>query len=86
MLAEIQDCPIESVELNSDWRVPDHFAADMNDSGVKLCFLVNPHAPTGTFTSQNKIEEIADELDSILVVDEAYIDFIDDQLHKAALT
>ena len=82
VLAEIQDCPIESVELNSDWKVPKHFASDMNDKGVKLCFLVNPHAPTGSFTSKAKIQEIADELDSILVVDEAYIDFIDDQLQS----
>ena len=80
VLAKIQDCPVESVELNPDWTLPDHFAASMNSKGVKLCFLVNPHAPTGNFTSQNKIEELADELDSILVVDEAYIDFIDTQL------
>ena len=66
--------------LNPDWTVPDHFAADMNSKGVKLCFLVNPHAPTGNFTSQIRIEELAEELDSILVVDEAYIDFIDAQL------
>ena len=80
VLAEIQDCPVESVALNSDWTVPDNFAADMNSKGVKLCFLVNPHAPTGNFTSQIRIEELAEELDSILVVDEAYIDFIDAQL------
>ena len=80
VLAEIQDCPVESVALNPDWTVPDHFAADMNSKGVKLCFLVNPHAPTGNFTSQIRIEELAEELDSILVVDEAYIDFIDAQL------
>ena len=54
----------------------------MNNKGVKLCFLVNPHAPTGTFASKAKIEEIADELDSILVIDEAYVDFIDDQLQS----
>ena len=82
VLAEIQDCPIESIELNSDWTVPDHFASDMNDKGVKVCFLVNPHAPTGTFTNQSRIEELADELNSILVIDEAYIDFIDDELQS----
>ena len=80
VLAEIQDCPVESVPLNPDWTVPDHFAADMNSKGVKLCFLVNPHAPTGNFTGQIRIEELAEELDSILVVDEAYIDFIDAEL------
>ena len=79
VLAEIQDCPFESMELNPDWSVPEDFAANMNSKGVKLCFLTNPHAPTGNFTSQIRIRELADELDSILVVDEAYIDFIDAQ-------
>lgn len=77
VLAQIQDCPIFEVPLLDDWTLPDDFATSMNQAGVKLTLLVNPHAPTGKLLDHSRLGEIADELDGLLLLDEAYIDFVD---------
>jgi histidinol-phosphate aminotransferase len=76
VLAQIQDCPTISVDLKPDWSLPDDFARRMNDASVKLTLLVNPHAPSGNLIDIEQIDAIAGELDSILLLDEAYIDFV----------
>ncbi len=85
VLAQIQDCPTFEVPLEEDWSVPDHFAEEMNNAGVKLTFLVNPHAPSGQLVPSSKVAELAASLDSILLLDEAYIDFADTDANSPAL-
>ena len=46
--------------------------------GIKLFFITSPHAPYGLGFSNHFIAKIADQLDGILVVDEAYADFADE--------
>ena len=41
--------------------------------------MVNPHAPSGHFTAIEQLRELASELDGVLLVDEAYADFVDIQ-------
>ena len=76
VLAEIQDCPVTEIELTENWLIPTHFAEYMNSMNVKLALLVNPHAPSGSFLKANEIDNLARKLNSILVVDEAYVDFV----------
>jgi histidinol-phosphate aminotransferase len=40
--------------------------------------MCNPNSPSGTMISVEKISEIAGKIDGIIVVDEAYADFADD--------
>jgi histidinol-phosphate aminotransferase len=47
-------------------------------TGIKLFFLTSPHAPYGLGFSNHFIAKIADQLDGILVVDEAYADFAEE--------
>jgi len=77
VLARIQDCPITSVPLQDDWKPPENFARSLNDAGVKVTFLVNPHAPSGVLLDHSQIADIATELNGVLLLDEAYVDFID---------
>ncbi len=77
VLAAIHDSPVRRVSLTSDWELPDDFAEQMNAFGVKLSFVVNPHAPSGKLVPVTRLTEIAQKLDGILVIDEAYVDFID---------
>lgn len=77
VLAAIQDSPVVSVPATADFGVPRNFAARMNDEGVNLTFLVNPHAPSGRLTRRDEIAAIARELKGVLLVDEAYIDFVE---------
>ncbi|MEX2489947.1 MAG: histidinol-phosphate transaminase [Pseudomonadales bacterium] len=78
VLAQIQNCPVIKTPLGEDWSLPDDFARTMNESGAKLSLLVNPHAPSGTLLDIETIRKIADAVDSVLLVDEAYVDFVDE--------
>lgn len=46
---------------------------------TKILFVCNPNNPTGSTTDRRKILALAEALDVIVVVDEAYGDFMDDE-------
>jgi len=77
VLAAAHGCTLTSFELNENWEQPENYASLLNDSGAKMCFLVNPHAPSGTLTPIDRIAELADAFNGVLLLDEAYIDFVD---------
>lgn len=77
VLTEIQGCKLVAVALNPDWTLPQDFAVTLNRAGVKLAMLVNPHAPTGLLTPMSTLVKIAESFDGVLLVDEAYVDFVD---------
>ncbi|MFL2529467.1 MAG: histidinol-phosphate transaminase [Candidatus Azotimanducaceae bacterium] len=80
VLAAIQDCPLKAIPLSNDWELPSNFATQLNNAGTKLTFLVNPHAPSGVLFNRDKIAQLAQDLDGILLLDEAYVDFVDPRL------
>ncbi|MDZ7686584.1 MAG: aminotransferase class I/II-fold pyridoxal phosphate-dependent enzyme [Gammaproteobacteria bacterium] len=65
------------IPREEDWRLPEDFARQANAAGAKLTFIVNPHAPSGTLESCGRIAEFAHELDGLLLLDEAYVDFVE---------
>jgi len=77
VLAQIQDARTVTVPLMPDWRLPDDFAARLNAAGVQLTCVVNPHAPSGVLLDAATIAELAGRLEGVLLVDEAYVDFVD---------
>jgi len=80
VLAEVQGCDVKALPLSDDWDLPRDFAQQMNDLGARLVCVVNPHAPTGVLIDADTIGNIANELDGVLLVDEAYVDFVDPSL------
>jgi len=80
VLAEVQSCKMKTLPLTDDWDLPRDFAQQMNDLGARLVCIVNPHAPTGMLVDADVIGNIANELDGVLLVDEAYVDFVDPSL------
>ena len=77
VLVDIQGSKLVELPLQSDWSMPTDFIDQLNSINAKLCLLVNPHAPTGTLLGADYLAEIADGFKGILLVDEAYIDFVD---------
>ncbi|HDZ08146.1 histidinol-phosphate transaminase [Pseudohongiella sp.] len=77
VLAAVQGCRVSRVNLNDDWSLPQDFAAQLNAVDAKLAFVVNPHAPTGQLLPVSRLREIAAEFKGVLVIDEAYVDFIE---------
>ncbi len=64
----------ESIPWTRDYQLPRDFA-ERNQSN-KLVFVCNPNNPTGTVIAPHTIAQLATQLpDSLLVVDEAYIEF-----------
>ncbi len=81
VLAQIQDATIVTVALEPDWQLPQDTAAQLNGAGVQLTAIVNPHAPSGVLLSQQTLGQLAWDLDGVLLVDEAYVDFVDPTLN-----
>ena len=77
VLAAAQECRVRALELSPNWLPPAHFAAQMNAAGAKLVCIVNPHAPSGVLLSAAAVAELAANLNGVLLVDEAYVDFVD---------
>lgn len=77
VLGAINDSPIVRIPLDDAWQLPPDFAAQLNRAGVNLTFLVNPHAPSGTLLDAETIADVAQALNGVLLVDEAYVDFVD---------
>lgn len=78
-LAEIQDCPLAKVKLPDNWSLPEDFIEKMNAAAAKLVIITNPHAPSGHLTPVPRLAEIAAQLHGVLLLDEAYVDFVDPQ-------
>lgn len=76
VLTAIQDGRCKAVPLKDNWSLAGSFADELNQTNCKLTFLVNPHAPSGYLLAAEEIRQIAASLTGLLVVDEAYIDFI----------
>ncbi|MFT5209164.1 MAG: histidinol-phosphate aminotransferase [Flavobacterium sp.] len=85
VLAQIQNCPILPIPLQEDWSLPDDFITQVNKANSKLTFIVNPHAPTGRLLDKPTIRRLAEGINSILLVDEAYVDFVDPDIQHHCL-
>jgi histidinol-phosphate aminotransferase len=76
VLAQVQDARILRVPLDAAWRLPDDAASQLNRHGARLTCLVNPHAPSGVLQPAEPLGTLARALDGVLLLDEAYADFI----------
>ena len=85
VLAAAHGCRMRDYPLNADWSLPADLAARMNADGIKLCFIVNPHAPSGTLTNVAQLEALARDFRGVLVIDEAYVDFVEPELNYSTL-
>ena len=85
VLAAAHGCRMRDYPLNADWSLPSDLAVRLNADGIKLCFIVNPHAPSGTLTDVAQLEALARDFRGVLVIDEAYVDFVEPELGYSAL-
>lgn len=74
VLCQIHDCRLEYVELDDNWQPPESFYAEK----ARLCFLTRPNAPTGIALDRKEVERFCSRFPGIVVIDEAYVDFCDD--------
>lgn len=79
VLAEVAGCNLVQIPLQADWNLASDFKAALQSA--KLCILVNPHAPSGHLVDVDVLRDLASSFDGILLIDEAYVDFIDPERH-----
>jgi histidinol-phosphate aminotransferase len=73
-LAAIQGVELVHVDYrvgDADWTLP----SLLPRQEAKLVIVANPNNPSGTVAGVAELRRLADQVDGILVVDEAYIDF-----------
>lgn len=74
VLANLQNCKAIEVPFDVEFNLPPKLAA----TGASLTIVCNPNAPSATFIDVGELASFADELEGILLIDEAYVDFADD--------
>ena len=79
-LAAVQDCKLIEFPLCPDFALPADLAQQMNRQQISLTCLSNPHAPSGTYFTREKITAFLDQFEGLLLLDEAYVDFVDPDL------
>ncbi len=75
VLANLQDAEFVSVPWGEDWSLPTEALLATKADAI---YLANPNAPSGTFVSPTRVAELAREFDGALLIDEAYVDFAED--------
>ncbi|MCB9536663.1 MAG: histidinol-phosphate transaminase [Myxococcales bacterium] len=69
-LAGVQGARYVGVPYGEGWAVPDLAA-----TGARLALVAHPNNPSGTLAEVDALRRLADRLEGVLVVDEAYVDF-----------
>jgi len=73
--ADINNVPVVSVLLNDDFQVDGEEINKNFTPNIKIIFLCSPNNPTGNFLGKNDVLNLCKKHNSMIVVDEAYIDF-----------
>jgi histidinol-phosphate aminotransferase len=71
VLANLQNCKAIEIPFDNEFNLPPKLAA----AGAALTIVSNPNAPSGTFIAADELASLADELEGVLLIDEAYVDF-----------
>lgn len=75
VLAKLQEAKVVAVPWGTEWSLP---IDELVDAKADAIYLANPNAPSGTFVPPSQIATLASKFDGLLLVDEAYCDFADD--------
>jgi histidinol-phosphate aminotransferase len=83
-LADAQGARIRTVQFPRDFALP----SALMESDAKVIFVTSPNSPSGTSHPVAALSELADSVDpkSLIVIDEAYADFADENALELART
>lgn len=81
VLSDIRDVAKVPVVLDQDFGF-----VQPDDSACSLFFMTNPNAPTSILYSRANVEKFCSDFQGVVVLDEAYVDFADENCMDIALT
>ncbi|SHJ12800.1 histidinol-phosphate transaminase [Algibacter luteus] len=79
VLANINAVEIKSVQLDDNFQPKVDEILKVSNDNSKLLFLCSPNNPTGNSFEAKSIEELIKKFQGIVVIDEAYIDFSNEE-------
>ena len=79
VIAEINAVENRKVLLNNDFQPEVKNILEQIDSNTKILFLCSPNNPTGNSFEASIIEELAQNFEGLVIIDEAFIDFSNEQ-------
>jgi len=82
VIAAIQGASVVKIPMSHDFSLD---VAAIANSRTSIFFLTNPNAPLGISFSVKMVEELAQAFSGILVVDEAYADFAEEDCTRLPL-
>lgn len=76
--ASVNGVPIMNASLTRDFDLDLPLVLSLINDSTKIIFLCSPNNPSGNLLDREKIEQIIQKFNGLVVVDEAYIDFAND--------
>jgi len=73
-LAQLHGARLTTVDLDEDFQLAGAFF----ETPARLCCLPRPNSPSGVCCPLEAVERLCRDFDGIVVIDEAYVDFADD--------
>ncbi|MEP0842064.1 MAG: histidinol-phosphate transaminase [Phycisphaerae bacterium] len=83
VLAAIEASIVREVPFPPDFSLP---LEGLVRARGRVTYLANPNSPTGTFVPAEQVGKLADALDGVLCIDEAYVDFAEEDCLDLART
>jgi histidinol-phosphate aminotransferase len=77
--AHINNVTIKEVPLNENFQLDLKAVLSAADKRTKIVFVCTPNNPTGNLIEEKTIISLLEQFNGIVVVDEAYIDFVKDK-------
>jgi len=78
VLANIQGAQPVELPLDDNFQITAHPDLLTQLAGVKLLFITQPNAPSGVWLAKVELQRVIEEMDGVVVIDEAYVDFAGD--------
>jgi histidinol-phosphate aminotransferase len=75
VLAKLEEAKTITIPWGNEWSLP---IEELAESKADAIYLANPNAPSGTFVPSSQIATLASKFAGLLLVDEAYVDFAED--------
>jgi histidinol-phosphate aminotransferase len=77
--ADINAVNVSEVDFSEEFQIRLEEVLKAISEKTKIIYLCSPNNPTGNLLNKEKIKQLLTRFEGVLVVDEAYIDFADDE-------
>jgi histidinol-phosphate aminotransferase len=78
--ANINNVALVKVNLNEEYQIKENEILNSVTPNTKAIFICSPNNPTGNLIDSSKIEYLLNNYNGLVIVDEAYIDYVGEEI------